>query len=353
MLVRGIRLWVCAYARFSCDYSGTSMISYTLVSPVALGAVPPASLLAHVASLPLSGTLAVTAATPVSVAAVSSVTAPPMASTALSWCTTPGGAENGSSQSLVAQLSALLQAGMAQQSSSDRVAIGAGFPTIPRKLLEKMLRWEFIELAELLPQASAHDAATPEADPQRFVLFPGCELIKPKKRQITTINDWVRAFAVYIAAMATKFPEAVPDMLAYQLAIIRASEQYDGLYWRAYDTHFRVNAAATGNRKWSRLDTDLYTRFFTGRAKVLAPCSSCDSTPHEEARCPVKLQRPKLGKRPAAGGAGAGPKKRKWPGDVCYAYNASGDCSYKSACRFRHACGVCGGKHPAKSCDKE
>ena len=54
--------------------------------------------------------------------------------------------------------------------------------------------------------------------------------------------------------------EEILELLAYQLTILKASQQYDGLYWRAYDTHYRVNAAATGNRLWSRLDTDLYTR---------------------------------------------------------------------------------------------
>ncbi len=98
-------------------------------------------------------------------------------------------------------------------------------------------------LAKLLPQSSAHDAATPEVGPHRFVLFPGCEFIKPKKRQISTINDWVKAFTVYMTATASKHPGAVTEMLAYQLAIVWASEQYGGLYWRAYDTAAsRLNA---------------------------------------------------------------------------------------------------------------
>ena len=73
--------------------------------------------------------------------------------------------------------------------------------------------------------------------------------------------------------MSSKYPEVTLDLLAYQLTIIKASQQYDGLYWRAYDTHYRVNAAASGNRKWAKLDTDLYTRFFTGRARELQVCS--------------------------------------------------------------------------------
>ena len=32
--------------------------------------------------------------------------------------------------------------------------------------------------------------------------------------------------------MSTKYPEATLDLLAYQLTIIEASQQYDGLYWQ-------------------------------------------------------------------------------------------------------------------------
>ena len=77
------------------------------------------------------------------------------------------------------------------------------------------------------------------------MLFFGCEFIKPKKRNIKAITEWVKAFAIYTSAMGKKFPEAVSKMLAYQLVIVNASEQYDGMYRRCYDTHYRVNAAAT------------------------------------------------------------------------------------------------------------
>lgn len=58
-----------------------------------------------------------------------------------------------------------------------------------------MHRWEYNDLAQLLLQTSAHDAATPEVDPHRFVLFPGCEFIKTKKQNIQTIIEWVRLSA--------------------------------------------------------------------------------------------------------------------------------------------------------------
>ena len=70
-----------------------------------------------------------------------------------------------------------------------------------KKLLDRMYRWKYIDLTELLPQTSAHNVATPEVDPHCFVLFPGCEFIKPKKHKMDSITEWVKAFTIYMAAM--------------------------------------------------------------------------------------------------------------------------------------------------------
>jgi len=98
-------------------------------------------------------------------------------------------------------------------------------------------------------------------------------------------------------------------LLAYQLTIIKASQQYDGLYWRAYDTHYRVNAAATGNCTWSRLDTDLYTRFFTGRAKQVTLCTVYDSMSHAANDCPRRTR--KRDTKPISMAANA-KRRRQW-----------------------------------------
>ena len=135
--------------------------------------------------------------------------------------------------------------------AGDRVFITHGLPTVPKSLLEKIQRWEFIDLVDLLPAQSAHDdLMNPMA---RFTLFPGCEFIRPKRRQIQSIMEWVKAFTVYMAVLLQKHPSQLMEMLAYQLTVIKAAQQYDGLQWRAYDTHFRLSAAATGNKTWSKI----------------------------------------------------------------------------------------------------
>ena len=246
----------------------------------------------------------------------------------------------------------------AASGSSDRVLVGSGLPSIPRKLLAKIRNWEFVELSELLPASSPTEASTSSGVPAaRFSLFPGCEIVSHKKKQIADIAGWTQAFAVYTAALVSEHPSATLEMLAYMVTIIKASQQYDGLYWRAYDTNYRLTAAASGNRQWSRLDTDLFTRFFTGRARLVSPCSTCDSIAHSAADCPFG----QLGKRPKGGDSrsgfsqdAGGQKRRKfgrnWPASVCADFNAKGSCSFGSRCKYRHSCAECSGDHPVKFC---
>ena len=70
--------------------------------------------------------------------------------------------------------------------------------------------------------------------------------------------------------------------------------------------------------EWSKVNADLYTRFFTGRAKAVACCHACDSTQHlahpgQEKRIVITI----------------GQKRwRTWASDVCALFNSSGVCSF-------------------------
>ena len=75
-------------------------------------------------------------------------------------------------------------------------------PSIPKTLLDKIQRFEFIDLVELLPSNSWHDKIKEVR--AKFTLFPGCELVKPKRKQLETITEWVKAFSIYMAAIAQK-----------------------------------------------------------------------------------------------------------------------------------------------------
>ena len=44
---------------------------------------------------------------------------------------------------------------------------------------------------------------------------------------------------MYVGVMSIKHPEAVPELMSYVVAIIRASEDYAGLAWVRYDAAYR------------------------------------------------------------------------------------------------------------------
>ena len=112
------------------------------------------------------------------------------------------------------------------------VFIANGLPTVPKSLLERIQKWEYVDLAHLLPTQSLHDQVSETR--AMFTLFPGCELVRPKKRQIQSIMEWVKTFTVFTAAVALKDPAQVVEFLAYQLT--KAAQSYNGLQWRAYET---------------------------------------------------------------------------------------------------------------------
>ena len=247
-------------------------------------------------------------------------------------------------QALTGPLESLLVA-------TGRVLVGQGIPTIPKTLLQNIHRWEYVDLANLLPASSSHDSASassPLPSTRYYLLFLGCKLVHPRKHQITSIAEWVQAFTVYTAAFVSKHPSATLEMLAYMLTIINPSQQYDGLHWRSYDANYGITVAASGNKTWSRLDTNLYTRFFTGKVKpITAICDSLANATHD---CP-RYSRPGYTntKREPRRSTAPPAKRCQWPSDICTEFNAKGACSFGAKCKF-YIYAECSGDHAARAC---
>ena len=86
--------------------------------------------------------------------------------------------------------------GHANTLTSDLVSIGHGLPIVPKSLIERVQRCEFIDLAVLVPPQSVHDQMIETQ--ARFALF---EVIRPKRKQIESIMEWTKAYIVYVAAL--------------------------------------------------------------------------------------------------------------------------------------------------------
>ena len=154
------------------------------------------------------------------IAAPTASTTSTASTTAGSTATTVTGSAADTATALAWVLNSLTGTSQTGTSLGERVVVGPGLPTVPKALLEKIQRWEYVDMADLLPAQNSHDAFA--NSPARFPLF-SMEFVRPKRRQISSVVEWVQAFTVYTAAITQKHPSAIIELLACQLTIIKAA----------------------------------------------------------------------------------------------------------------------------------
>ena len=212
-----------------------------------------------------------------------------------------------------------------------QVSIGNGLPPLPKKLVERIQRLEYVDMAELRP-IQWEELSEIESEAQKFVILPGLEVARARRKPVEDIHTWSMCFVVYMAAVVQKHPEMVGDLLAYMLQILKAHTEYADQAWREYDVRFRQVAAVSGIKNWSQLDAQIYNQCFVGRARRAA------LRPAEHSQIPSSSR------------AGHEQRVGKIKGDVCIKFNRNGVCPYDALCRYRHACSECGGRHPSSKC---
>ena len=284
--------------------------------------------------------------------------------------------------------------------------LSEGLPPIPAKLVAKIQRGDFVDMADLLRDNI--EAARRQYEEEA----PRCsnELRKPR-REVPDFLSWVQCFGVFASIVAAKHPERFKALMAYQTLMVREARRCGGLGWLTYDTMFRQQAANSTGVDWTKLNTSLYAVTFlqqhSGRGHT---CSHCLETDHEAAACALAPARAgtQLPVLQAAGSGwmypGGGYEARR-PGDrenplgllgsappelrrvtasvgqaenrrpssvggranrparrlesagpppkrlYCFQWN-EGSCDLYR-CRFRHACMRCGGEHRLMSCTKK
>lgn len=247
-----------------------------------------------------------------------------------------------------------------------------GFPPVPAKMVSKILRLEYVDMAELLrDNIEAERRALTQGEGSSSTNFP--------RREIPDMLSWIQSFGIYISVMASKYPDRVPNMLAYQTMLVREARRCGGNGWLAYDTAFRQQAAADPLCDWSKLNSSLYPVTFmaqaSGRGKCCPHCLESDHLGDECALSP----RPRREQRQTLRSAGLGilgrsgnePREYRYEyttgrarprppfprsngmragQKVCYSFN-DGECRFPSNCRYLHICARCQAQdHPAIRC---
>lgn len=96
--------------------------------------------------------------------------------------------------------------------------MGMGCP----RIAERIRRWEFMEMHNSRSWRKGQRSRPAEQ----------------KARSVWDIEAWLQCFVVFVSVVSRDFPKAVPELMAYMVNIIRASQEYEGAAWEAYDTAF-------------------------------------------------------------------------------------------------------------------
>ncbi len=230
--------------------------------------------------------------------------------------------------------------------------LGDGLMPLPARLVQRIAKLEFVEMAELHPKAWLSEATEAEGS----VKCCGAAVVA-KRRRVPVTDTLTRAqcYAALVGVLSTRYPQVLPSLMAYQAIITKASKEFDGVGWVQYDRAFKRQAAVTKDLQWEKINTTLYSVCFAGKAKVQSLCSFCLCSGHPTTACPESMDygspwRPMQGwnlpqtatPTPRLAGSGA---------EVCRLFNhAAGPRCHYASCKFRHACTSCGGPHPRSKC---
>ena len=96
--------------------------------------------------------------------------------------------------------------------------VGKGLPAVPAKLVAKIQRGEYINMAELLKDnIEAERQHTPQEGLQ------GGQIVRSSRREVPDLLSWLECFGTYACVFCEPFPEKRKELWAYETFLIRES----------------------------------------------------------------------------------------------------------------------------------
>ena len=132
--------------------------------------------------------------------------------------------------------------------SSSPVAAGlvlsGGFPSIPAELLTRILKHQYVELSELLPEKI-----------QEACLYSDK---RKKSPPIADFTEWVLAFSTYGQALASQDFFLAPKLLVFVGSMARLARDLPVGVWAAYKRAAQGKAVTNPDFSWEKLDQELW-----------------------------------------------------------------------------------------------
>ena len=236
--------------------------------------------------------------------------------------------------------------------------LSEGLPPVPRKLVARILRGEFVDMAELLRDNLEAQRRGSSSNPSSSGSSGGGN--SRSWREVPDLLSWVQCFGTYIAIVTSDRPERMRQLLAYQTLIVREARRCGGRDWLAYDSYFRQQAVGDDKADWSRLNQSLYAVTFIaqGEREKGRCCILCLESDHAEEQCALytpplrhstsRKQSYDKGSSESRESPASSSRSKGSSRQACFAWN-QGDCRFP-ACKYRHVCVRCNGDHRIAQC---
>ena len=216
--------------------------------------------------------------------------------------------------------------------------LSEGLPPVPAKLVSKIQRGDYVDMAELLRDNMEMERRQP-ADAQGIG--------RQGRREVPDILSWITCFGMYASVLCDKYPDKVRQMFAYQTIMVREARRCGGKGWLAYDMMFRQQAANNPKVDWSVINNSLYsTTFLAQQNNRGRTCQWCMETDHTSANCAMAptvtapSRQGRFSQRDAFSDERRLSFKRPEARGACFAWN-EGRCTLPY-CRYKHICAKCG-----------
>ena len=252
-----------------------------------------------------------------------------------------------------------------------RYLVAKGLPTLPMKLVEKAWNLEYVDMEEFLPAPRSlclAEQGKPVPSLQESLVgafnhFQALQQQRKAHQHVLDVVMWTRCFTLCVAMMARRQADMVPNMVAYMHTVLRLHQKAPTCSaWREYDVQFRMEIAASEDRKWTGGDPWQYVCCLPGQSGTKDPFDLAEqATPGplelDQSSPTGPLASPQWGgqtsagkgKRPmdSSGGSSSSstklPAKKAKKAGTCRLFNrAPGGCPYGRECIFSHRCMNCG-----------
>lgn len=149
-----------------------------------------------------------------------------------------------------------------------------------------------------------------------------------KPKIITSFEEWMAAFQLFMAVHAERDVSHIPAMLKYAQLVRELNTNFGLKPALYYDESFRQSRQLS-SADWGKMDCDLWVK-----ASTLPIAHSS-----------------KVFRAPENGGVRTPKSGEIIPKGFCYRFHET-ECKLQS-CAYKHDCYKCGGKHPARQCQPD